>query len=168
MLSSSGWLAACLVVLLVTSLPVANVLGQADEALAEAAVAEAQQELASVYGAVLEAETIKVNVSGFIVRLNVAAGFLADAEMLRRSGNFSGAVLSAGQAQESLQGLLGDVEGGTDAVALERAQALAWTVALSIVGVFLVVAVGWVGWGYVRACYVRRVLRMKPEVAEDD
>ena len=168
MLSCPRWFAACLVMLLATSLPVASILGQADEASAEAAVAEAQQDLTSVYGAVSEAETIGVNVSSFIEQLSVAAGFLAEAETLRRTGNFTGAVFLAGLARESLQGLVGDVESHTSVVALERAQALAWAVAFSIVGLFLVVSSGWIGWGYVRAWYVRRILKFKPEVAEDD
>jgi hypothetical protein len=167
-LSSSRWLVACHMVLLATLLPVANVLGQADEALAEAAVAKAQQELASVYDAVLEAETIGVNVSGFVDRLNVAAGLLADAEVLRRYGDFSEAVLFADAAKESLQGLFGDVKARAEMVAMERAQAFAWTAALSIVGVILVVTGGWFGWGYVRAWYVRRLWGLKPEVVEDD
>lgn len=131
-------------------------------------VAVAESELADCYGAVLEAERVGANVSDLLARLNVGAGFLAEAELCYRSGNFSGAVYFAELVIENLDGLIGEAGELYSSVAFERGQESSWVVGVSVVGVFVVVLLGFFGWGYVKGFYVRLVLRMKPEVSDVD
>jgi len=140
----------------------------ANETDAVAAIAAVEEKIIPCYNAVLEAESFDVNVSSFLVRLNVAGGFLADAEMCYRNGNFSGAVYFAGLASESLSGLESEAVELTNSAEVERSQKLSWTIVGSAFGVFLVVFFGFLGWGYVRNHYVRKVLKMKPEVSGVD
>ena len=145
-----------------------SVFGQADETTATMAISKAENGLASAYEAVLEAENVEANVSGLLVRLNEAGSFLADAEMCYRIENFSGAVYFAGLASVSLSGLEGEAVELANFAGVDRGQKLSWTVAGSFFGVFLVVFAGFLGWGFVRERYVRKVLKMKPEVSKVD
>jgi hypothetical protein len=150
----------------VFSLLNANVYGQVDEATASEAVSKAGLNLSSAYAAVLDAENIGADVSGYLPRLNVAGEFLARAEICYRDGNYSGALHFADLASEGLAGLPGEVTELAESAAESRGQALYWTVAGSAFGVVVVVFAGFLSWGRVRAWHVQRVLRMKPEVSD--
>lgn len=133
---------------------------------AATAVAAAESALVDCYLGVLDAEGAGANVSALVARLNVATGYLTEAQLRLRSGNFSGAVDSAGLVGESLDGVVDEAGVLHNAAALARAQQLSWAVGGSIVGVVVVGVLGVLGWGYVKGRHVRRVLTMTPEVAD--
>lgn len=165
-MSSCKRLVSSFAVLLAFSLLVGTVVGQVDEAAAEAAASRARRDLAAAYAAVLEAENAGANVSSYLPGLNVAGAYLVLAELCYRDGNFSGAVYFADLVSDGVAGMEGEVAELAHAAADARGQALYWTVAGSIVGVAVVVLAGFVSWGRVRAWYVRRLLKAKPEVAD--
>ena len=152
--------------MLVLTLLTANVSGQVDEAAAGEAVSRARQVLTSSYEAVLEAEAAGADVSAFLSRLNAASDYLVRAEKLYIDGDFSGALGMATLVTDALAGLDVDATDLAGSVASELGRALFLAVAGSAFGVVLVVFAGFLGWGFVRGRYVKRVLKMKPEVSD--
>jgi len=150
------------------SLLVINVFGQPEESLAGKAISRAEDELAMAYEAISEAEAVGANVSHLLARSKVAGRLLAEAKMESRSRNFSEAVYFADLASESLYGLQSEAAELASFVALENGQRLFWTVGGSIFGVLFVMLIGFVGWPSIKKRYVRRVLKMKPEVSRID
>jgi hypothetical protein len=152
----------------ISSLVTGNVLGQVDEGTAIVTVFKAQNDLISSYEAVLKAENVGVNVEDLLARLNVAAESLADANMSLRNGNFSGAVYFAGLASGGLAELQNEAIELTHSSSIEKGQQLFWRVTGSIFGGFFVLLLSFFGWNFVKEKYIRRLLKMKPEVHEVD
>lgn len=144
------------------------VFGQEDDAVAAAAISEAENSLVFGFEDVLEAEYVGADISGLLERLDEAGVLLADAKMHYRNGNYSGAVYFAELVSGSLVGLEDEAVGLANSVAVERGQMISWIVAGSVVGFCCVAFIGLWGWGYVRDLYIQKVLEMKPEVKEDD
>jgi hypothetical protein len=67
---------------------------------------------------------------------------------------------------EILLGLEEEADQLTENLTVEKGQRMVWTIGLSSFGVGLVLILGLFGWSKVRKLYVKRVLGMKPEVAE--
>ena len=160
-LLARGVLACCVLVLLVASVDC-----EVAEAEAAAAVFDAQDAVAVAFDAVLAAEQMGADVSALLDPLNAAGGLLADAWTCYRQGNWSGTVHFADLVRARLSGIEAEAEGLANAAAVARGTALSWMVGVSIFGIGLVVAVGYLAWGRVRAWYLRRLLRMRPEVTK--
>jgi hypothetical protein len=147
---------------------VATIYGQADESSAAAALSNAETTFAIAFERTLEAEEVGGDVSGLLTRLNEAGSFLAEAHVCYRSSNFSGAVYFAELANEHLEGVEAEAAELANSLGVELGQRLSLTMAGSVVGVFVVALIGFLGWGYVKGRFVRRVLKMRPEVIESD
>jgi len=135
---------------------------------AASALANAEGALVSAYQAALKAEEAGADVSGLLVRLNEAGGFLAQARIAYRLGDFDEAVRLADLCSESSDGV------GNEAVKLRlgvfgpRVMGFWLTVTYSLVGVVAVVLGSFWGWHFFKRRYFERVLRMKPEVSFDE
>jgi hypothetical protein len=151
-------------VLLLLCLYVGAASCQADEMSASTAISEADSDLALVFEKLLEAEELGADVVGLLEKLDEAGGFLATAHINYGRGNFSGALYFAELTIERLDGLDVAAVELVNSVGVERGQRLSLTVMGSVVGIFIAVFVGFVGWSYVKAWFVRRILKMKPEV----
>ena len=159
--------------LLVLSVSVAPVFvsvafAESDDDVALSAIDGAEVSVVLAYEAVLEAEEAGVDVSGLLVRLNDCGELLVEARVAYGLGDFDEALGFAGLCSE-----VGDAV-NSDAVDLRlgaqgsRVTELWLTLAGSLVGVVVVLFVGFFGWGVVKRRFVRRVLEMKVEVGEGD
>jgi len=159
-----------LLVLSVSVVPifVSSAIAESDDDAALSAIDGAEVSMVSAYEAVLEAEADGVDVSGLLLRLDDAGGLLVEARVAYGLGDFDEAVGFAGLCSE-----VGDAV-NSDAVDLRlgvqgsRVTELWLTLAGSLVGVVVVLFVGFFGWGVVKRRFVRRVLEMKVEVGEGD
>jgi hypothetical protein len=152
-------------VFLVFAVPgfVSDVFG-GDGDLAVSAVDGAEAAVALAYEAVLDAEEVGADVSGLLVELNVAGGYLAEAHVWLGLGDFDEAVRLADLCYDAV------VDVRNEAIELEsEAHALRVTDSVvkmtgSIIGVVIVVFLGFVFWHVFKRRYSKRVLEMKPEV----
>jgi len=130
-------------------------------------ISEANNALREAFKTVLEAEEAGANVSGLVAKLNEAGGFLSEAEMAYRNGDLDKAVSETAKCLTIANGILGDAL-ALKSSALEDAQIMRTHTLLfsfagavvSVVGLFLV-------WVRFKPFYVRKLLKMKPEVASN-
>lgn len=135
---------------------------------ASSSVGEADVAVRRAFNATLDAERAGANVSGLILRLNEAGGILAEAEMALGNGNSSEAAGKAVQCIGIAESVKGDA-GVLKASALDGARTVFWaSLAFSVVGIVVFVVVLALVWCWFKRGYVRRMLGMKPEVADDE
>jgi len=134
------------------------------EDVAASAVDRAEESVVLAYEAVLDAEEVGADVSELLSRLNVAGGYLADAHVWFGLGDFDNATRLADLCYYYVE----DVRGR--AVELRNEAHGLWATDLvvrmvgSIVGVVVVVFLGFVVWRVFKRRYHRRVLGLRPEV----
>jgi hypothetical protein len=112
-----------------------------DEAVS--AISEAEEAVGLAYEAVLEAENVGAEVSGLLDKLDEAGMLLAEAQVSFRLGDFDEAYGS-------------------------RVMVSWLTMAGSLVGVAVVAFGSFWGWRVFKRRYIRRLSRLKPEVAKDE
>jgi hypothetical protein len=138
----------------------------ADEA--SSSVGEADVAVRRAFNATLDAERAGANVSGLILRLNEAGTILGEAEMALKDGNSSEAASKAVQCVEIAESVKGDAD-VLKASALDEAQTVFWTsLTFSVVGIAVFVVVLEFVWRRFKRGYVRKMLGMKPEVADGE
>jgi hypothetical protein len=130
---------------------------------AAARIGEADDALGRAFVAVSGAEGVGANVSGLLVRLNVASGLYSSAEVAFQSGNYTLAVERAGDCVGLADGVFGDA-GVLRGEALDAAAGWWRVVVFSVVGACVFVGVLAGVWVYVRRRYAGSVLGLKPEV----
>ena len=129
------------------------------------ALTEAEEALASVHEAVLEAEQAGANVSGLLDKLNLGAEYLAEAYVWYRLGVSENASRFAGLCYEVVGGVSSEaVELRDEAKRLGDADFVVNMIG-SVVGVIVVLVFCSVAWLVFRRRYRRRVLGLRPEVA---
>jgi len=157
-----------LLILFVYAVPVfvPGVLGVDGEDVAVSAVDRAEVAAASAYEAILDAEEAGVDVSGLLAELNVAGRYLDEAHVWLGLGDFDEATRFAdlcydiaADVRNEAYGLINEDHGPwvTDSVVRMTG---------SIVGVVVVVFVGFVVWRVFKRRYRRRVLGLRPEVVK--
>lgn len=127
-------------------------------------VGEAEGALRGAFVAVVGAEGVGANVSGLLVRLNVAGGLFSSAEVALEDGNYSLAVEWASDCVGLADGVLGDA-GVLKADAVAGAGGWWVTVSISAVGSVVFVGVLLLVWRLFRRFYGERFLKSRPEVA---
>jgi len=142
--------------------------GESGDDVALSAIDGAEVSVVLAYEAVLEAEEAGVDVSGLLVRLNDCGELLVEARVAYGLGDFDGAVGFAGLCSEVGDGVEGDAVELRLGVQSSRVAELWLMLVGSLVGVVVVLFVGFFGWGVVRRRFVRRVLEMRVEVGEGD
>jgi hypothetical protein len=154
--------------MLLLCLCIGGVFGQSDEGAATAALAEADARATTVFELLRDAEEVGGNVSVVREALNEVCGWLATAQAYHRSGNFSGALAFAELAIERAVGLEIEALELANSAAVEHGRRLSSTLSVSVAGAILVPLAGFLGWRYVKAWFVRRLGKMKPEVRDVD
>jgi len=149
------------VVCLVFSVPLGLAIG-AEEA--SAVVADADTALRGAFTAALNAESVGVNVSGLMGRMNDAGVALTGARVALAAGNYSDAVSRAGECKGLADGVAADAGVLKNDAA---AQASLWwvTVLLSVTGSVVFVVVLFLVWRRFKRYYADRLLGCRPEVA---
>ncbi len=157
-----------LLILSVFAVPVfvSGVFGVDGEDVAVSAVDRAEAAVASAYEAVLDAEEAGADVSGLLVRLNVAGGYLAEAHVWFGLGDFDEAVRFADLCYDAVEDVSGEAfELRNEAHGLWATDFVVRMVG-SMVGVVVVVFLGFVVWRVFKRRYRRRVLGLRPEVVK--
>jgi len=120
--------------------------------------------MAKAYEAVLDAERVDADVSGLLVRLNDAAALLSEARMSFDVGDFEEA---AGYA-ESTSEVGCEIVDVAKLLEIEAANARVYSswifLAISVVGVSVVVVASVVGYRFFKRYYYDRLVKMKPKV----
>jgi len=132
------------------------------------ALAGAEASVVSAYQGVLEAERAGANVSVLLVRLNEAGGFLSQARMAYKAGDFDGAVDFAELGRGIGEEVAGEARVLRDLATIERVQLLWFTAAASVLAVAWIAFGSFMCWRFFKRRYYRRVLGLKPEVATPD
>lgn len=153
---------------LVSSVFMLGVLASDVDDEAVSAVVGAEQAVAEAYGAVLEAEEAGADVSGLLDQLDVAGKHLALARMCLGVGDFDGAVENADLCVEALEGIVWDAVFLRREAVRESGERSWMAIGGSVVGVVVVTAGCWFGWGFFKKRYYRRVLNRRPEVLKGE
>lgn len=151
-----------LVLGLVLPVPVAAV----DERDAAALIGDAETALSSGYLAVLEAENSGVNVSILLACLNISGQFLSRAKMWYRKGDFVVAAYYAGLSVDAVADVVETAEECAALALAERRELVIQTALASFIAVIVIALVTVVSWMFFKQRYVRKVLAMTPEVAD--
>jgi hypothetical protein len=142
-------------------------------AFAQASQAESRLEAPSsavdqAFKAVLAAERAGANVTGMLVRLNYAAGLLAQEEIDARNGDPA----TVANRADSVLSIASEVK--SEAVSAKEAAVVAgrndlWTTfAFSSIGVVVFVLVLFFVWLRLKSNYVKNLVHMKPEVISSE
>jgi len=132
------------------------------------AVKTAEQDLSSAFMAVAETEVAGANVSVLLDKLNAAGVFLSEAHSTFSAGNYESAFSSAVACSSAVEGVVGDAARLKMDVEVASVESLFLTTAGSVIGVGLVLILGFIGWRFLKRRYFRRVLEMKPKVVDHD
>ncbi len=152
---------AFIFLLLQVSIPWINA---SSENLVTVSLTEAEEALASSYGAVLAAEQAGANVSGLFGRLNVGGEYLSEAYVWYRLGDSENTSRFAGICSDIVEDVRSDaIELRAEAKRLGDAEFVA-KVFGSVVGVIAVVVSCSVVWRVFKRRYRRQVLGLRPEV----
>jgi hypothetical protein len=141
---------------------------ESSEAEAHAVLDNVGALLDKTYLAISEAETAGANITQLKVKINHAGDLLAIAYTRLGTGNSNEAVDFALQANESLEGIDQEVSELTIAAREGGSHRFQWAVLESSIAVSLAVFIVLTGWIYFKKNYVKRVLKMKPEVHRDE
>jgi len=135
-----------------------------DQSVADESLVNAENVLASAYVAVAEAENAGVNISEFLVRLEVAGKLLADANNTYRIGDYDKAYLYAINCSDTVSRIV------FEALILKSEAEELYSRNLFLAGAFssfslsVLLVLGLFGWRFFKNRYLKRVLGMKPEV----
>lgn len=139
-----------------------------DQVDAEESLIKAENDLASAYVVVAEAERAGANVFELLFRLEFAGALLASANNSYRVGDYDMAYLHATNCSNTVDGVVVEAAG----LKLEAGEAygerLFLTAALSSAGLSGLFVLSLFAWRFFRGKYVKRVLGMKPEVGKDE
>ena len=141
---------------------------EASKDVAASALTDSEGVVVSAYQVVLEAEEAGANVSGLLVRLNEAGGFLARARMAYTLGDFDGSVRFADSSSDIAVEVQNAAVELKDSAFFERVQRMWFMMIGSIFGVILVFFGSFWVWRVFKRRYYRQVLMMKPEVSSDE
>lgn len=150
---------------LLSALTTACMATSEDEAASK--ISEAENAVGQTFQVVLEVEKIGGNVSGLVDRLNEAGGLLTAAKIAYENMDLDEAVIRADLCSAVTSGVLEDAL-TLKSLALADAQAAFWlTLTFSLEGAAVFVVTLVFGWGWFKRLYVKKLLKMKPEVASD-
>jgi hypothetical protein len=139
-----------------------------DKADAETALKDAESAVVSAYLAVVEAENAGANVSQVNAKLCIASECLANASNAFRLGNYEAAYDYAAKCIEIVEGLVYEAETLKEEALKSREERLFVSAACSSVGLSFLFVFSLFGWRHLKAFYVKRIFKMKPEVVEEN
>ena len=137
-----------------------------NQEVALSTLGEAEQSMAQAYEAVLDAEGVGANVSGLLVRLNVAVWLVSQASMAFEVGDFE----EAAHFSELASDVGGEVVDEAERLGTEAGHAgtnrMRFSVVGSVLGVAIVVCISLLGYRIFKKRYFRRLLKMRPRVGQ--
>jgi len=154
-------------VLLVFGLVICGSSYAEEDVEAYSRVRKADDALKKAYVAVSDAERAGANVSSLIVRLNEAGGVLAVAEMAYGNKDYDGASEKAEACVMMANGVFADASRLKSSALVDARLRFLNTLMLSITSAVVFVAGLVLVWIWFKRSYLRRLLKMKPEVASD-
>lgn len=140
----------------------------ASESVVNSAIERAETAMISAFKVVVEAEDAGGNVSSLLTPLNRAGDFLADARMSYKKGDFERAAYFADLSRNLSEQVKNEAYELRNWAWSENIQYTRFAVTASIFGVSSVILWSFWFWRVLKRWYVRRVLKMKPEVAPAD
>jgi hypothetical protein len=132
---------------------------------ASSRIGEADDEVRQAFKAVLEAEAAGANISGLIANLDGAGRLLAEAEIVYGQGNASEALAKADSSFSIAHGVRAEAAGLKSSALAHNV--LQWDLAFSLAGTVASVLILLLVWAWFKRVYVKRLLRLRPEVASD-
>ena len=169
-LSKQTSLAATFLILVVT-LSFLFPVYASDNEDAVSAISEAEQSISQAYESMLIARSVGANTSALLVELNRAAELLSEARMASGAGNLEEAKHYADLAVAAGNGVSGEAEQLRAASSPKSASEYNANLMLAAVSRVLAVSLALfallVGYRYFKKLYFRRLLKMKPKVAEE-
>ncbi len=136
-----------------------------DSGQASSIIAEADNSVKATFAAVAEAEEAGANVSSLVARLDEAGTALSEANVAFRLGDYENASLFAEQCLGLMEGMGSEAKALKTSAEVARQNQLVLTTAFSSVGLSVLFVAGLFGWRFVKARFLRRALKMKPEEA---
>lgn len=134
----------------------------------EQSIQDANTAINQAFNSVLEAEKAGGNVTQLLTRLNTAGEQLADAESIYQSNSTSGVASKANSAKQIAD------EINTEAITLKDASitltrnSFWFIVTFSVGGAIIFGLIVFLAWQRFRRSYIKKMLSMKPEVAESN
>jgi len=116
------------------------------------------------FSAVLDAEKVGANVTGLVSQLNNADSILAQAENSNRTGDFSTASVQADSVLPIVQKITITAQEAKQTALVSGQNAFWSTIAFTVIGVFILVLVLFLGWGWLKRRYISSLSEAKPEV----
>ena len=145
---------------------VPQVLGYEAEAVSR--ISQAEDSIKAAYLSVLEAERAGGDVSELVVRLNDVLGYFSGAERALEAGEYDPAVFLAEKVIEGSNVVLSDGTRLRSSAELHGEIVFRNQVVLSFLVVCFTVMFGFLGWGFFKGYYVRRLMGLRPEVSVDE
>ncbi len=134
---------------------------------AEQMLAKAENDLALAYTSVAQAECVGVNVSELLVKLEMAGVFLAEARNFYRVGDYEKAYLLAINCSETVSGVALDASSLRFEAEKAYSERLFVTAAVSSVGLSVLFVLSLFGWRFLKNWFLKRALKMRPEVRDN-
>jgi len=153
------------VVFLLLSLSRCYLASGIDSGQASSIIGEADNSVRATFAAVAEAEAAGANVSSLSARLDEAGKALSAANVAFRLGDYENASLFAEQCLSIMEGVGSEAKGLKASAEVARQNQLILSAAFSSVGLSVLFVAGLFGWRSLKARFVRRALKMKPEEA---
>ena len=141
---------------------VSSAAAQTDQAASK--LAAANLAVGQAFNGVLGAEKAGANVTGLLVQLNVAEGFLAQAENSYRTGDSSAAAAQADSVLPVAQQITAAAQNAKQAAVASARNGFWETIAFTAVGLAAFVIALLFAWSRVRRNYIKNLLKAKPEV----
>jgi hypothetical protein len=140
----------------------------ADENEAKSKIDQAEQNLASAYSAVSEAELVGANVSELKNKLGYGGEALAEAYVAFRVGDYENASVLAVQCEDLVSGIVDDAKNLKTETEKTSGEQLFLTAAGSIAALSFFFVLSLFGWRFLKNRYLKRVLSMKPEAGKTE
>ena len=160
--SKLRFLSASVLLFALFSMLMFRVSAAGNQEVVASSISEAEGLIVEAYEAVLDAESVDADVSGLLVRLNDAAALLSEARMAFDIGDFEEA---AGYA-ESTSDVGCEIVEEAELLKIEATNARVYSswifLAISVVGISVVVVASVVGYRFFKRYYYGRLVKMKP------
>jgi hypothetical protein len=131
---------------------------------ASSRINDAENALKNAFRTVKKAEGLNANVSGLVNDLNVAGGFLDEAEIAYKNEDLDIALKKADQSLAVANKVSGDATSLYDSASAGALRFFWLTFSFSMVGAVLFIVVLILVWRRSSRLYVKKMLKMKPEV----
>jgi hypothetical protein len=137
-----------------------------DAAYTGGVIKQAEEDLALAFKSAATAEAAGANIDALVFKIVSAADILSYAQGNFTEGNYESALQLAKTCSQLVDGLV--EEASNLRIDAEKAKNDRFLVmgAVSVVGLLLFLFIAFLGWSFIKRRYMRRLLKMKPEVEE--